>query len=95
MDDVLELAAVQRQMLAHVAPSVKPGGKLVFSVCTLSRAETAETVELFNASQPDFEPMIFPEIQLRLRSVSGASSVMVWPAGLEGNGMFIAGWRRR
>lgn len=95
MNDVRELAAVQRQMLAHVAPSVKPGGRLIFAVCTLSRAETSQTMELFNASQPDFEPLVFPDIQFRHRIVSGASSVMVWPTDLDGNGMFVAGWRRR
>lgn len=95
MNDVNELSAIQRQMLAHVAPSVKPGGKLIYAVCTMSRAETTETVELFNASQPDFEPLLFPDIQFNQRIVSAASSVMVWPSDLDGNGMFIAGWRRK
>ncbi len=95
MNDVRELSAIQRQMLTHVAPSVKPGGKLVFAVCTLSHAETTQTVELFNASQPDFEPLIFPDIPIRHRTVSGASSVMVWPSDLDANGMFIAAWRRK
>ena len=79
----------------NVAPSVKPGGKLIFSVCTLTRAETTEVVEHFNASQPDFEPLIFPEIKLKERTVSGASSLTLWPQDLDGNGMFIAGWRRK
>jgi 16S rRNA (cytosine967-C5)-methyltransferase len=95
VNEVRELSAIQRQMLTHVAPSVKPGGKLIFAVCTLSRAESTETAELFNASHPDFEPLVFPNIQFKQRTVSGASSVMVWPSDLDGNGMFIAGWRRK
>lgn len=95
MNDVLELSAIQRNLLAHVAPSVKPGGKLIYSVCTLSKAETTETMELFNASQPDFEPLVFPDLQFNQRTVCGASSVMIWPSDLDGNGMFIAGWRRK
>ncbi len=94
-NDVSELAAIQKNLLANVAPSVKPGGKLIFSVCTLTRAETTEVVEHFNASQPDFEPLIFPEIKLKERTVSGASSLTLWPQDLDGNGMFIAGWRRK
>ena len=93
--DVRELSVVQKKLLQHVAPSVKPGGKLIFSVCTLTRAESAEVVEHFNASQPDFEPLIFPEIKFNERTVSGASALAVWPQDLEGNGMFIAGWRRK
>jgi 16S rRNA (cytosine967-C5)-methyltransferase len=94
-NDVRELAAIQKNLLTHVAPSVKPGGKLIFSVCTLSRAETVEVLEAFNASQPDFEPLIFPKIKLNVRTVAGASSLTLWPQDLAGNGMFIAGWRRK
>ena len=95
MNDVLELSVIQRNLLAHVAPSVKPGGKLIYSVCTVSRAETTETVEMFNASQPDFEPLVFPDIQFNQRSICGVSSVTIWPSDLDANGMFIAGWRRK
>ena len=93
--DVSELAAIQKNLLAHVAPSVKPGGKLIFSVCTLTRAESTEVMAAFTDSQPDFEPLIFPDIKLKDRTVTGASSLTLWPADLDGNGMFIAGWRRK
>src|SRR6185503_9755757 len=39
-EDVEELSEVQGLLLANVAPSVKPGGKLIYSVCTLTRSET-------------------------------------------------------
>src|ERR1035437_6485535 len=94
-NDVRELSEIQRKLLANVAPSLKPGGKLMFSVCTLTRAETTEVMEHFNASQPDFEPLIFPDIQFNERTVSGVSSLTIWPQDLGGNGMFMAGWRRK
>jgi 16S rRNA (cytosine967-C5)-methyltransferase len=34
LTDVRELAAIQKQLLANAASSVKPGGKLIFAVCT-------------------------------------------------------------
>jgi 16S rRNA (cytosine967-C5)-methyltransferase len=37
---VPELAALQRDLLAAAAPLVRPGGTLLYSVCTLTRAET-------------------------------------------------------
>jgi 16S rRNA (cytosine967-C5)-methyltransferase len=37
---VAELAALQRDLLAAAAPLVRPGGTLLYSVCTLTRAET-------------------------------------------------------
>ena len=94
-NDVRELSEIQKKLLAHVVPSVKPGGKLIFSVCTLTRAESTEVMEHFNASQPEFEPLVFPEIKFKERTIAGASSLTIWPQDLEGNGMFIAGWRRK
>lgn len=40
--DVDELAALQRRMLAASAVLVRPGGRLVYSVCTLTAAESIE-----------------------------------------------------
>jgi 16S rRNA (cytosine967-C5)-methyltransferase len=94
-DDVRELSEIQRRLLANVAPGVKPGGKLIFSVCTLTRAETTDVVEFFNASRPDFEPLMLPEISGSQKFFASASAKTIWPQDLDGNGMFIAGWRRK
>jgi 16S rRNA (cytosine967-C5)-methyltransferase len=90
--DVKELAEVQRRLLAHVAPSVNPGGKLVYSVCTLTRAETSGVTEEFNQCHPDFEPLPLPRV---LPMIASAAQVTLWPQDLGGNGMFVAAWRRR
>ncbi|MCH1435834.1 MAG: hypothetical protein L7U56_09195, partial [Acidimicrobiales bacterium] len=42
--DVEELAELQRRILLASAPLVRPGGTLVYSVCTLTRAESTEVV---------------------------------------------------
>jgi 16S rRNA (cytosine967-C5)-methyltransferase len=94
-DDVRELSEIQRKLLANITPCVKPGGRLIYSVCTLSCAESVEVAEYFNAGRPDFEPLIFPEIKLSERRISGESQLTIWPQDLDGNGMFIAGWRRK
>lgn len=95
-DDVRELAEIQKQLLANVAPSVKPGGKLIFSVCTLTRAETTEVVDDFNAKfAAEFEPMVLPQISESQSLLTSAPTKTIWPQDLGGNGMFIAGWRRK
>jgi 16S rRNA (cytosine967-C5)-methyltransferase len=38
--DVTELVALQRELLRAACELVRPGGRLVYSVCTLSAAET-------------------------------------------------------
>ena len=95
-NDMRELSEIQKRLLTNVAPSVKPGGKLIFSVCTLTRDETTEVVEDFNAKfAAEFEPLVWDEIKLNERTVSNVSSLAIWPQDLGGNGMFIAGWRRK
>jgi len=78
--DVHELAAVQANLLNHIAPSLKPGGRLVYSVCTLTRPETTAVVDAFTAAHPEFAPV---------------SAQTLWPQDLNANGMFIASWRKR
>jgi len=91
--DVRKLSEIQKKLLANVAPSVKPGGKLIFSVCTLTRAETTEVVADFNARfAAEFEPMELPMISGGQQT---AATKTIWPQDLNGNGMFIAGWRRK
>ena len=98
LQDVRELAELQKKLLAHVAPNVKPGGKLIYSVCTLTRSETAEVVEAFGRNHPEFEPLI---LELRAGDkgqsllLASAPTMMIWPQDLSGNGMFVAAWRRR
>lgn len=41
-DDVGRLAALQRRIVDAVAPLVRPGGRLVYSVCTLTAAESVD-----------------------------------------------------
>ena len=95
-NDVRELSAIQKKLLTNVVPSVKPGGKLIFSVCTLTRAETTEVVEDFNSKfAVEFEPMVFPEISGSQGLPAPAATKTIWPQDLNGNGMFIAGWRRK
>jgi 16S rRNA (cytosine967-C5)-methyltransferase len=94
--DVRELSEIQKKLLTHVTPSVKPGGKLIFSVCTLTRAETTEVVADFNSKfAAEFEPMALPEISGSQRLVTSSPTKFIWPQDLNGNGMFIAGWRRK
>lgn len=41
-DDVVDLAGLQRRILTGVAPLVAPGGRLVYSVCTLTAEESID-----------------------------------------------------
>ena len=57
LNDVRELAATQLALLNHVAGSLKPRGRLIYAVCTLTRSETTAVAEAFTAAHPEFEPV--------------------------------------
>ncbi len=94
LKDVTELAAIQKSILGKIAASVKPGGKLIYSVCTLARPETDEVADWFVANEKDFEP-IEMENPLAPGSRSKAGRLTLLPQEIQANGMFIAAWRRR
>lgn len=45
--DILALAERQKRLLHNLLPLLKPGGRLIYSVCTLEPEETTEVVEFF------------------------------------------------
>ena len=90
-EDVVELAALQQRLLSNASHAVKEGGRLIYSVCTLTTSECDGVCGAFAESHPEFEPEPF--------SVFGAagevSKFWLKPPGFPGNGMFIACWRKR
>jgi 16S rRNA (cytosine967-C5)-methyltransferase len=90
-DDVRELSEVQKQLLANVSPAVKPGGKLIYSVCTMTVAETNEVVAAFGKQFPQFKPLTLTN---PFSAKETAAQLLFWPHETSGNGMFVAAWQR-
>lgn len=53
-EDLPELVHLQKQILAHAARLVKAGSRLVYSTCTIDRAENEEVVMDFLQTHRDF-----------------------------------------
>jgi 16S rRNA (cytosine967-C5)-methyltransferase len=70
---VHELAALQRELLATAAMLTRPGGRLVYAVCALTRAETVDNVRWFLDAQPDFR-LIEPEPPLPAEETAGETA---------------------
>ena len=99
LSDVTELAAIQLSLLQNAAPAVKLGGKLVYAVCTLTRAETVDVAEAFAREHPDFEPVPLQNPFEAPASPSDTAAptgnqVTLWPQQTGGNGMYVAAWKR-
>ena len=54
------LADVQRRLLEAAAPLVRPGGTLVYSVCTLTAVETTGVAESFSAANTQWDALDVP-----------------------------------
>lgn len=60
-DSVPRLADLQLRLVTAAADLVRPGGELVYSVCTLTAAESLGVDERLAADRPDLEPLDPPE----------------------------------
>lgn len=96
--DIPEMAAVQRRLLAGLAPLVAFGGVLVYATCSLTREENDEVADAFLASRSGkgFEDLDLrerlPEAWLDHVSVDGRFRMV---PSLEGpDGHFVAAFRR-
>ncbi|MFV0362781.1 MAG: 16S rRNA (cytosine(967)-C(5))-methyltransferase RsmB [Suipraeoptans sp.] len=52
--DIYSLSGLQRDILAIVKQYVKPGGKLIYSTCTITREENQENTKWFLKGNPEF-----------------------------------------
>ena len=88
--DVVDLAALQRALLAEAAPLVRTGGVLVYSVCTLTNAETLEIDDWARTALPDLSAEDPPGEPWR-RHGRGA---LLLPQAAGTDGMYVLRLRR-
>jgi 16S rRNA (cytosine967-C5)-methyltransferase len=87
--DVDELAALQRELLAAAVPLVRAGGHLVYSVCTLTRAETVEIDRWMAEAFPHLEAVAPPPDPWRPLGRGG----LLLPQAAGTDGMFVLATR--
>ena len=85
------LPPVQAKILENAAHYVKPGGYLVYSTCTLSRAENDGVVDGFLQQHPEFEGVSFLET---LGEPFGNWKVTLHPGCFGSDGFFMAKLKR-
>ena len=93
---IAELAALQARILAAGAAAMAPGGALVYSVCTISRAESDEVVDDFLGEHPEFdaEDLADPASAMAPSGRAGPTCSSL-PHRDRTDGFFIARLRRR
>ena len=86
-----ELPKIQREILETSARYVKVGGTLVYSTCTLSRAENDEVADDFASSHPEFAPIVQP---VPYNGAENSFKRTYFPDENGGDGFFTASFRR-
>ncbi len=84
---IARLAELQLQLLQAASAGVKPGGTLVYSVCTLTPKETQDVVKRFLAAATDFRRDPFPN---PLDGAETNGTLQIWPQDADCDAMFVA-----
>ena len=86
------LPGIQRDILAGLAPCVKPGGVLVYSTCTVLARENEDVVRDFLRTHPEFSPEAF---SLPLPGADAPDGMFTfWPQEHGTDGFFVCKLRR-
>ena len=93
LQEMANLPALQLQILENVATYVRPGGVLLYSTCTLVRAENEGVVEAFLQKHPQFILENLPLPENFPANETGMLALI--PGQYDTDGFFIAKLRRK
>lgn len=94
-EDIERLPELQLAILKSAAQSVKPGGVLVYSTCTIERNENQQVVESFLEADGDFELEKTGSFLPCPGSHSDEAMVQLYPQRDGTDGFFIARMKRK
>jgi 16S rRNA (cytosine967-C5)-methyltransferase len=91
-EEIEGLPELQLKLLANLCRYVKPGGRLLYSTCTLIDEENEGVVSLFLKCHPDFspDPFMLPGI-----GEVKDGRITLWPSLHGTDGFFICRMRKR
>jgi 16S rRNA (cytosine967-C5)-methyltransferase len=99
-EELERLAALQLELLAAAVAAVRPGGHVLYSVCTWTRAETDEVVDAALARHPQLEPapLTGPDAVAGAGTARGPATPptrrQFWPHRHGSDGIFLARLRK-
>jgi 16S rRNA (cytosine967-C5)-methyltransferase len=95
--DLIGFQKLQLELLAAAARQLRPGGRLLYSVCTAEPEETVQVTELFQKDHPDFitqslSPLLPPPLQPCFKD---SKTLTLLPHRHNFDGFFIALWQKK
>jgi 16S rRNA (cytosine967-C5)-methyltransferase len=92
-EDLGPIASRQLRLLAGAAGAVRPGGRLVYSVCTTEPEEGRDVIAAFLAAAPGFAPVPFEDRPFAAPELRPGTALL-YPHRAGTDGFFIAALRR-
>jgi 16S rRNA (cytosine967-C5)-methyltransferase len=88
-DQLSTLARTQVAITSALVELLRPGGRLVYSVCTFPRAETDAAADAIVRHRPDLQPQ-------QIEGPDGLGErIRLWPHRHGSDGMFVAAFRKK
>ncbi|HUS11525.1 MAG TPA: RsmB/NOP family class I SAM-dependent RNA methyltransferase, partial [Pyrinomonadaceae bacterium] len=90
--DIDDLAERQRQLLFNAARAVKPGGRLIYSTCSIERDENEDVVQTFLENKETFTRA---ELPVDSRFLTSLGAIRTWPHRDGTDGFFVCAFERK
>ncbi len=98
-EEIHELVVLQREILNHAATLVRPGGRIVYSTCSIEIEENQVQIQDFLAAHPDFQAVPYqdylPQELPRFQAEAEESWLTFLPRINAGDGFFICRLERK
>ena len=93
-DDLASLSALQLAIATRATERVRPGGRLVYVVCSVLREEGEDVVAALLQACPSLEPAEFTGAAARAIA-AGSSTLRLLPQAHGTDGYFVASFRKK
>jgi len=90
--DIQDLSQRQKQLLSNAAATVKPGGRLVYSTCSVEIDENEDVRQAFLENNPSFRAA---ELPLDASLMTSLGAARTWPHRQGTDGFFICAFERK
>jgi len=96
LDSIESIANVQKQLIDSAWKMLKPGGRLIYSTCTLSHAENHDVIRRLTEQHSDAE---IEDLSQAFEDASVACTLEgflhLWPENYDSEGFFVASIKKR
>lgn len=94
-EDLESLQTIQLAILDNATQVLKPGGRLVYSTCTVDKRENEGTVEAFLSKHPEMESEPLTNLPEKLLAKQNNGMLQVFPQDFGSDGFFVAAFRKK